>query len=246
MKLGNIIYPNHCDIYWSGGFHFALGQWLVKDERYREMYQHLHQMGDFIMVDNGAAELDEKLVPFKDIVDVCIDWVDEIILPDIFREAEKTIVNTLEYARMVPANKRAICPQGVTSDEWLACFRSIQQEIDFVTVCVPKHTESFEGERLHLVKRLLTHADLEYNIHALGVYRNPFLEITEMSELVYVRSMDTGAAMAWAQAGLSIETLHEPRQTLKQDSLPMVYHDLYSQNVDILTEWCNYDHAYQE
>jgi hypothetical protein len=217
------------------GYHFALGQELLRDKEYRQYYMALGRLGHFIMVDNGAAEQD---VPdFKKVV-----WLAnkcnaaEIVLPDVLGDWQSTVeLLTDEVLDLVPSRKRMIVPQGETLDEWFLCFEHQLKRTKYCieSIGIAKHHEGrWEGGRAAILQRLVRdYPSIPQNIHIhlLGVFLDPFQEMSAAASICDIRGIDSGMPVAWAQRYLTLA----PEVTV-EDHLGMEWN----------AEWTNEDPHY--
>lgn len=192
------------------GYHFALGQELVRDKEYRQYYAALGRLGHFIIVDNGAAERDTP--PFHIIVKAAkMVHASEIVMPDVLADMDATLAAlTDEALDLVAPKNRMIVPQGTTMDEWFMCLESLLRRTQYSigSIGIPKHMEGrVEGGRA----ALLVHMKNEFgplvshrHIHLLGVYNDPFQEIAAAATCD-VRGIDSGMPIAWAQRSRSLD-----------------------------------------
>lgn len=218
-------------------YHMVLGQYL-KNEAYYNMYSNWRRSGHFIMVDNGAAE--GANVPFATIATYATGLgADEIVMPDVYRNAEATLKGW--YSRdmaLVPPIRRIMIPQGETVQEWCDCFDALMKsDISFATLGIPKHLDRFPHGRVqalgHVVKR---HYARIMNIHLFGVYANAEKEICDALYVCpSVRGIDSGCAVAYAQndADLSCGTHYG----IEMDG-PVPYSSTFF-NARKVLGWCN-------
>lgn len=183
------------------GYHFVLSQYCDNFE-YRTFYRNAHARGHFIMIDNGAAELGAS-VKLTQILKAADDiGADEIVLPDVLDDCDETLARTGEALDFIPIKKRAMCPQGSTWTEWLHCAKTM---VDWgcATICIAKRYEKLPGGRRAALRLIMDHQWHNiHNIHLLGCYRNPLSEIAAAYDMLpSIRGIDTGAAVAYAQAG---------------------------------------------
>lgn len=238
MPIG---YPEHLSVLrkHEGTWHMVLGQWAYKDYRYRQLYKIRASMGHFVMVDNGAAEPVEERVPFGHIFECCW-WASEFVLPDVMKDAEATLraSNAHEVLRLLPKEKRAVCPQGSTWAEWEYCLMEFTKRLDFNTICVPKHLEVLTGGRgmaMDIIKRHNLH--FFRNIHWLGCGTRYPVEEAQVAANWAVRSIDSAAPLAWAQNGQNLSVLTEDRHSLKRR--PLEYVGLALTNIGLMEEACH-------
>jgi hypothetical protein len=210
MKLALITDPKGFPLIKQFGlsYHLVLAQYVLEGYKYRDFYKDCHDKGDFIMMDNGAAE-DGTLNLDKILQAAFSIHADEIILPDVLGDANKTLEKSLdkEVLASIPPRMRAVVPQGNSQGEWMTCANYFVGNIEFATLCIPKHTERFPGGRMRLLEtihRLGWH--LRYHIHLLGVWESPVIEIaTAHVEFPRIRGIDTAAPFAWAQQNITIQ-----------------------------------------
>lgn len=181
----------------------ALGQHLLVDDDYREMIRNLSYKA-FVIVDNGAAEHDQP--KFRELVDVA-NYVnaDEIVMPDVLGDRETTIsqIMAARNSGLVEPHRQLITPQGESVDEWIDCCEYFKQHaFPFATLGIPKHLERLPGGRTEAVKRL--RGPQRFNLHLFGVYKHLAREVlgayNSLSIGWHIRGIDTGAAVAFAQA----------------------------------------------
>ena len=186
------------------GYHFVLSQYCT-DPVYKEFYREAHSRGHFIIVDNGAAELGAS-IDIATVTQVADDLgADEIILPDVLDDCAKTLEYTERALEFVPVKRRAMCPQGGNWFEWLLCAKKM---VDWgcATLCVAKRYERFPGGRPYALQMIMERGwHKTCNIHLLGCYENPLREIARAYHTFPgIRGVDTGAAIAYAQAGADL------------------------------------------
>lgn len=220
-------------------YHMALGQELVRDNQYSELYRRLARLGNFIIVDNGAAEPEEERVPFEEIVRVALAInADEIVLPDVVRDAGETI-KALEANRdlieKIPARKRVFIPQGQNINQWFECFDYVTNimRLDYATIGIPKHLERWPNGRIQALDAVKDWH--RYHIHFFGIYNNPKEEILQAARYPKrVRSIDSGAPFAYAQNNQVIDEV--PRHSLSWTaSAPSA---LVEANLRMILQWC--------
>lgn len=220
-------------------YHMALGQWLVKHPSYMAWYNRAHQQGDFIMVDNGAAEPEGERVEWYE-VSRAAGYInaDEIVLLDVLKDAEQTVFHTLASARGVPERHRCIVPQGGTLGEWLHCYTELHRLLDgrYATIGIAKHLERLEGGRAEALRMLPGYAKTNYNIHLFGIWQAPHDEIRACRKVwPRIRGIDSGAPIAYAQNGRWIgEACHF---SLDEYLEPEGHY--INLNIDTMVGWCN-------
>jgi hypothetical protein len=188
-------------------FHFTLAQHLIRNTKLRDWFYGQSSTGAFIIVDNGAPEGDP--VSIDSLIEVAQEiHADEVVLPDVLRDAEATISLTTnpKILRNIPHRRRFVVPQGKNWDEWSYCLTHLVQYVKPATIGVPKWLNELPGGRRKALE--IIHEKRLYrrcNIHLLGAARPFFQEMQELS-LPFVRSMDTALPIALAQQGLVLNT----------------------------------------
>lgn len=187
------------------GYHFTLAQYF-SDFEYMRFYMRKRQQGHFIMLDNGAAELGTSIKLEKLLWAVHLVEPDEIVMPDMLDDAKQTLKLTEAALGFVQPRQRAMCPQGITWKEWAECAAEMI-EMGCKTLCIAKRYEKLPGGRAHALRIVKSHGwDETHDIHLLGCYDNPIGEIyAAYQELPTLRGVDTGAAIAYAQNGVSLD-----------------------------------------
>lgn len=204
MKLALISSPDEFPIqeYMRLGYHLALAQELMQDTKYHNYYISKSRESDFIIVDNGAAELGRSL-EFSDVLDVAnsVD-ADEVCLPDVLKDKMSTLALHYENYDKVPVRNRMVIPQGESIKQWLECLLEMLEVFDFRTIGIPKHMNDYVGGRLALLEAIQkSRYHLEFNVHLLGCHNSPLQEAREvMKKYPWVRGIDTAAPFAHAQA----------------------------------------------
>lgn len=240
MKTAVIVPPSYLShIGFQTGYHMALGQWLVKYPAYLDWYRTAHVRGDFIMVDNGAAEPEEERVSWTDVL-MAANTInaDEIVLPDVLRDGTATLKQTMLVAHQIPYKNRCIIPQGRIWSEWLDCFQKLHHELNgrYATIGIAKHLERLEGGRVEALRMLPDHVKLHYNIHLFGFYQAPHDEIKACRQTgLSIRGVDSGAPIAYAQNARWIgEGVHYSLDEYMKPDERFV-----NLNIDTLMGWCN-------
>ncbi len=208
------------------GYHFVLGQELWRDARYYKWYWEAKERGGFLIVDNGAAEPPEERVSIYNIIHAAIELdADEIILPDKLRDASYTLgwSQKKSILELVPPRKRFIVPQGRDWYEWTDCLVELVRWVNPATIGVPKWLEELPGGRVEAVKRIVNFGFHEQcNIHLLGIHSHVYDEPLQIAkEYPWIRGIDTGAPIAFAQNGMSLNDDDHYSLDWKKGALPL-------------------------
>lgn len=204
--------------------HMLLGQRLIDSPAYRELYARvrIESGAHHFMVDNGAAE--GEVVDFKEIVRAVElnmpsqkgKHVIEITMPDVLFDAEATIrrITDKRNLRLVSPRRRVVIPQGNTVTEWKRCFLELVNRVEFGVLGIPKHLDGVAGGRLVALRFALDqfkHMEKAPQIHLYGVKGSPRHMVHQLMPYnAYVRSVDSGCAVGWAQAGYDVDLDCEP------------------------------------
>jgi hypothetical protein len=237
MKLMVIAPPNALSVLTTMRLsaHLVLAQ-HVQDPIYRAFYQSAQRRGAFIMLDNGAGELGRSL-PIADLVEAANEvHADEITLPDVLGDADATLSATRAAMPAVPRKARAVCPHGTTWDEWEACAYAMVQW-GCATICIGRY-DNLPGGRIPALAIILKNNwQWTHHIHLFGCSEPPLAETRrELAAAPWIRSMDTGAAVAFAQEDCLIND-GAGHASLKWGA---PFNSRYTeQNIDLLLDICN-------
>lgn len=242
MKYAPIAPPHLLGILNAAGsrYHMALGQWLVKNGSYYSFYRQQIRMGGTVIVDNGAAEPESERVPYGLIVVDALDIsADMIVLPDVLRDAEKTIAACKEHADLIdiiPPSKRLFIPQGNDLSEWVSCLEWGIKHLRFGTVGIPKHLGRFDDARRKAVEEVVQRG--AFRIHMFGIYGNARNEINDLGPVIeHIMGIDSGIAIAAAQHNRDID-LVASRFSL-DNNLEVASRDQAIRNIHLLDMWCS-------
>jgi hypothetical protein len=211
MKFAAIVPEDGRAVLTAAGhsYHMVLGHEIVESTELREFYRNRSDHGDFIIVDNGVAEGSD--VPFIDVVRAANEiGADEIILPDVIGDSEASLSATLnpDNYSLVEPMRRVVVPQAMSPQELVYAMTKLHK-IDFATIALNRGPKKECGARLWKLQELSRMNVLhKYHIHLLGVAQNPALDLARLSFAVpFIRSVDSAAPFAYAQAGLDLEDL---------------------------------------
>jgi len=193
--------------------HMALAQKVFTDTYYWSFYRVHGQMGGaHVIMDNGAAE-DERLSLERLMVAANRIMPDEIVLPDVLKDSDRTIAASThkDVLRQIPPRHRMIVPQGVEPEEWMSCLQTLHSLLDglYVSIGVPKHfNEVSPHARTRFVQQIRADPTYDFaHIHLLGMHMTPAKELHYLKPVLQgrmVRSIDTAAPLAYAQAGVKV------------------------------------------
>jgi len=232
MKMASIVPQNYLDMTAESDFHMALAHLVGKAgfEKYTAFFTN-RKKGSFCILDNGVVEGEPMTI--ADVVDRAIlIHADEIILPDVLKDAEATMrdtMNALDYLKerfgsldALPF-KLMVVPQGRDEEDWLQCAKYMVRNLPIHTIGIPKHLNETCGRRdgrLYAISDLgdLVGAELTNNsieIHLLGCATTPLevLTIAKASEqgiIPEVRSCDSAIPYVYARNNLKFSDSDRP------------------------------------
>jgi hypothetical protein len=235
MKLAVIAPPNALGVVATmrASFHLVLAQY-VEDPTYNAFYRSAHRRGDFIMLDNGAGESSMLTMPAL-LKAASLVWADEITLPDVIGDCDETLRVVSEALPMVSLHKRAVCPHGSSWGEWERCAIELMK-MGCATICIGRYDRLPDG-RFPAFKIIEKHQwHWNHHIHLFGCFEPPIRATRlELAAAPWLRSMDTGAPIAYAQQGRILDD--GPHASL-QWNVPF-HSRVAEQNIERLTDVCN-------
>lgn len=191
-----VIAPEH-DLQWgiAGDIEFWQAEWVV--EHMTEMPARM--MERFTIVDNQhvSADLESQsnadwgvLMRAANALDA-----DEIVLPDILRDASATIASARIHSQYTNQRKMFV-PQGKNVMDVLECMRTAIDDFGerFHTIGLTKIVASFGHDARWAMVPFIPP---QYDIHFLGVLKG----VSELKSHPRVRSWDTSLPIAAAQHG---------------------------------------------
>ena len=198
-----------------------------------------HTKNCYRILDNSLIELGDA-VSFTDVLNAAnVLDVNEIILPDVFRNGEKTfdIVNKIctdireGKIQKPPYNLMAVC-QGSSEKEFAECFDKLLSLPEIHCIGIPKVTTTFALNGRPGLEHLWQ--GCEKDIHLLGVWEN-LRELPMYKHPEKIRSVDTcipallskTTACAWAERPLKTIDLIEDR----------INEDIYASIMQTLKGW---------
>jgi hypothetical protein len=227
MKVATILPTAFLGLIAKDDYHMCLAHLIdnldkpiEKQNKYTKFYR---QMGlistKYLILDNGVIE-QNKATDIVELVKKAMSVsADEIILPDVIMDSERTLDAGEEALKWVRNNfpfKIMAVPQGKTREEWLDCAE-IMLGWDIDCIGIPKSL-SLLGSRdiridvLHTLGKKLRGLD----IHLLGCQKSP-MEVRLMAlamrdqYIPEVRGIDSALPYVFTKAGLSIDEDDRPK-----------------------------------
>jgi len=221
---------------------------LYRHQKYRDFYRTRSEEGDFVILDNGAAEGLEYGA--KHLLTLASDLaISEIVIPDTIGDANETLAQAQYFARYAhPAFKYMFVLQGSTEEEVMFCLKALDNGNMFTyitTIGIPRHFYSIdEGFRVTLTELLIReNFNHKFDIHFLGA--NAWSK--EVKELSYTtkehegfRGIDTSLPIYMGLEELDIlidSYIKRPSDFFtRSDDNPAVIND----NIDTYLNWARY------
>lgn len=217
MKLSPIIPKKHLELIKGRPFYMCLANVCVKDKDYMDFYKKERENGAFILMDNGAGDLDQ--ITEEEILE-CALYVrpNELILTDTLCDMDKTIEGTFRSMKYYRDNgytgQFMAVPQGNTLGEWFTCANilineDVNNEINtfglskFMTSHYEDDSARLKG--LLLLDKLSDSFFTTHDVHLLGCHNN-------VDEVIFidtifgdkVRSNDTAIAYIYEEANMAL------------------------------------------
>lgn len=216
MQFATIVPTAYLDLIKEKNYHMALAHLIGKDRVYTEFYEKQASRGAFVIMDNGIIEGEPQPID-KLCKRATAIGAQEIVLPDAYRDMEKTLQQTSDAMDYMLLNridlKVMAVAQGATFEEWCQCaVELLHMGID--TLGIPKVLTTMAGRdgRAEGIKYLYEeYPRLTKNVqfHLLGCWDTP-LECKTISKLVQqgdlpeIRGCDSAIAYVYARDGLRV------------------------------------------
>jgi len=192
-------------------YHLILTHKVIYDRQYCDFYAKRSKAGDYILLDNSAAEKKGRSVPLKDVVLAAVLTKPKVVfLPDYLFDSDRTL-DELENAlrsphirflrRILPDIKFAAVVQGVDPDDWLECFHILNDSRNGIDILgIPMLTTYLFGSRSialdHIERRV------KKSCHLLGFWKGtPLSEIYKERQYDFVVGIDTSKPVKLALQG---------------------------------------------
>lgn len=194
---------------------------LFRNKKYLSFYQTRSKAGDFIILDNGAAE--GYVYGHKHLFTLAENvGATEIIIPDTLGDADETLAQAQYFARFArPDYQYMFVLQGKTADEVMFCLRALDNGNMFMyvtTIGIPRHLSSINKYfRQTLTDFMIKeHFNDKFEIHFLGA--NQWIaEVFTLSDMVKdldgFRGIDTSLPIYLGLEGLDLDTMYIERPT---------------------------------
>lgn len=192
---------------YSTNYHLVLTQYYLSSPTYRDFYVGRRIKGDFIILDNGAAEL-KASVDGKDMMSIVKELQPNIVVaPDVIYNKDLTTNLTSSFLGLHFSTLHSLgvmimgVPQGGSKHEWYECYARFNEEerLDWLGISMfytPKFSRRFEALRAIA-------STVQKPCHLLGLWDDPY-ELTIEKEFGFVQSVDTAKAVEFGLEGLKL------------------------------------------
>jgi hypothetical protein len=212
MRVAHIVPTAYMQSDWCNtGYQLVLAHELIQDEDYRSGAQSLAERGDFVIVDNGAAETGAAH-RFETILDASFNLlprVSEIVLPDVINDGKATVKRSTQAANDYVSSLPALCgfmavPQGPDLTTYLWSFDQLVKLPGVRTMGISKYVEMWcPGGRLALVNLLReTYRLQQARIHLLGLHHPLELYLQGKINRDFIDGVDSAFAFHLGARGL--------------------------------------------
>jgi hypothetical protein len=203
----------------------------------------VRRRGDYIIMDNGAAE--GKPLPSRQI-NTYADMIgaNEIVLPDALGDANVTLAKTRHFLRVnyLPKMKYMAVVQGTTPKEIQNLILQYDPDDRITTLGIPRdmmtRLES-KSARIDLANWICTNFPNRFEIHFLGAHAAWPQEVKAAAKYCEIRSTDTSLPFNFAIAGedLKLSKQRIVRRSSYFVNLRDAHPDLVKRNIETYLEW---------
>jgi hypothetical protein len=222
---------------------------LMNNTYYLEAVKAMHQRGDYILLDNGAAEGLQCSDAYLKQMGRDVIVPNEIVLPDKIGARQPTVTAVTQYLRNhgYPAMNYMAVAQGKDLRDFKQCVHGFDSLELITAIGLPrdllKDDRNPKSIRIDLCRWIEDTFPERFEIHFLGMHSRWPEEIRFAAKYTQARSVDTSLPFNYGLRGLRIGTVESrgifvPRQTgyLKGD---IVHSNLgiIEANIATLTRW---------
>jgi len=202
------------DIQPYSDYHLILTHRIIYDSRYQKFYRERSKIGDFILLDNSAAEKHGRSVPLKDVVLAAVLTKPSVVfLPDFMFDSHRTL-EELENVfmsphirfmrRVLPETKIAVVVQGASVEDWLMCFNIMNSLQGIDALGIPMLTTQIFGNRWKALEAIKK--KVKKPCHLLGFWKTaPLSEIGIERQYDFVTGIDTSKPVRLAVEGKGLD-----------------------------------------
>jgi hypothetical protein len=179
--------------------------------------QNYHGLGlkpkNFTILDNGAAELGTPL-PWNELIQIGLQVkAKEIVLPDVYMDAEGTKKLLIEWEEWygrhlpVPFTYMAVV-HGQSWQEWMGMIAWYSDKYWVDTLGIPRHLLETCGDSRIRVKLAALIEELypgRFKLHMLGTNPEHMDEVVHLGRMDNIRGIDTSAPFVYAYSGHQLD-----------------------------------------
>lgn len=252
-KIATLVPVKHLNLIADDQYFMALSH-MVSNDLYAEFFYQRSRLGMRVTLDNSAVELGNP-ESFDDYIDKAAQIGADIMLPDFFQDAEKTIDAARKHMPTVQARgfgvNVMVIPQGKTVLDWLLCASNLCKIVDSYGITPVlgiscRYTDLLGGSRLPLVFAVKEPKWARHIIfsrmHFLGCYADPRLEIWPLFNQNVFQGVDSSFPCVYARHGILLtpNLFHMPRPDRKIDFENDVYpEELLAHNIKVWRTACS-------
>ena len=209
--------------------------------------------GDFIMMDNGAAEHMPIPTTKRLCTQALLFGADEVVLPDVLYDGLNTMKLTRQFfdeLKYLPIEfKGALAfagvAQGKNINEAKVTITELAEISSVDTICLPRLliSQQYKAIRIDLADWITENFPDRFKIHLLGTSPVWPAEIQAVSRYArYVRSVDTSLPFNYAIAGVplarkSVPPIHRPSTYFSESWERIMNYTLLQANINTMLEW---------
>jgi hypothetical protein len=198
-------------------FHLALAiPETLNNPFYIGAYRRAASRGDYIILDNGAAE--GQIAPDKVLLDAArLLRANEIVAPDMIKDGPATIVRTksfcYQYAEDLAGFKLMAVAQGNSLAGFRTCIDNLARISKVKVIGLPRHaidTLESKAARIDLANWIREAYPLRFGIHLLGTNPKWLHEIKSAATYApHIRSVDSALAFNYTISHTKLATTNK-------------------------------------
>lgn len=218
----------------------------LANKQYQEAYITARRNGDYLIMDNGAAE--GELLTHGQLRSMALGlMVNEIVVPDVLGNMDDTLALVKDFFRFGVDTrfKYMGVVQGKTYDECCACIEAYYDTFGEITVLgLPRHLittcdkDDIRSELALYIRR--RHPG--YQVHLLGTNPEYIRELRDKQEAFHVagvRGVDTSAPFNYAYYAKSIIEGDVAQRPDKYFDVVVNGEQAMNYNIELLKAWAN-------
>ena len=194
-------------------YHLILTHKVIYSSVYQKFYAERSKAGDYILLDNSAAEKNGRSVPLKDVVLAAMLTKPKVVfLPDFMFDSHRTLEeleNVLAsphirfLRRVLPDIKLAAVVQGASPEDWMMCFSVLNSLQGIDILGIPMLTTQVFGARWKALEAIKK--KVKKPCHLLGFWKTaPLSDVSIEARYPFVMGIDTTKIVRLATEGKSL------------------------------------------